>query len=163
MNYAAINFCDVINGKGVRVSLFVSGCTFHCKGCFNKEAQDFSFGKPLTDKVENLILEKLKDKKYSGLSILGGDPLCQNEEGLKQLSILCSKVHALGKDVWLWSGYKYEDILQDNTSKGFLRKVLLDNVDVFIDGTFHEDEKDLSLAFRGSKNQNIIYLNNKEI
>ena len=162
MNYAAIDLCDVINGKGVRVSLFVSGCTFHCKGCFNQEAQDFSYGKLFTDKVEKLILDQLKDPKYSGLSILGGDPLCQNEEGLKQLSILCSKVHSLGKDVWLWSGYRYQDILEDTSSLGFLRKVLLDNVDVFIDGTFHEDEKDLGLAFRGSSNQHIISLKKDE-
>lgn len=153
MNFASINFCDVINGEGVRVSVFLSGCKFHCKGCFNPECQDFSYGLPFTEEIENEILRVIADPKYAGVSFLGGDPLCQNEDGLKQLSLFCSKIHALNKDVWLWSGYKYEDIKADTSSLGFLRKVVLDNVDVFIDGTFHEDEKDLGLAFRGSANQ----------
>lgn len=160
MNYSKINTFDICNGDGIRVSLFVSGCNFHCQGCFNQEAQDFNYGHEYTDKVKKYILNKVNQKDFSGLSILGGDPLCQSEEGLKELIELCVAVHSLGKDIWLWSGYKWEDIWSSNDTDSFLRKTLIDNVDYFVDGQYIEQLKDLSSAFKGSTNQRIIDVQN---
>ena len=93
MNYQKINLFDIANGLGIRVSLFVSGCKFYCKGCFNSQAWDFNSGSPFTEKEENLIIDRLKHPDFKGLSILGGDPLWQDDEGLNQLIRLCQKVH----------------------------------------------------------------------
>lgn len=112
MNYAAIHNHDIANGEGVRTSLFVSGCTNHCPGCFNPEEQDFSFGKPYTDQTEQKILSLITDPIISGLSILGGDPLCQDIYGLGQLIALCRKTHMIGKNVWLWTGFEWEHIFR---------------------------------------------------
>ena len=154
MNYSQLIACDTANGEGVRTSLFVSGCTNHCPGCFNQEAQDFNYGELYTQDTENILLDCIKQPYISGLSILGGDPLCQDDMGLITLNFLAHKVHSLGKTVWLWTGFKWEDFnFTDNFS---LQSLLLSACDVVVDGPFIEAEKDLSLAFRGSRNQRII-------
>ena len=154
MNYSQLIACDTANGEGVRTSLFVSGCTNHCPGCFNQEAQDFNYGKLYTQDTENILLDCVKQPYISGLSILGGDPLCQDDMGLITLNFLAHKVHSLGKTVWLWTGFKWEDF--NFTNNFSLQSLLLSACDVVVDGPFVEAEKDLSLAFRGSRNQRII-------
>ena len=154
MNYGRIIKYDVANGEGVRTSLFVSGCTNHCPGCFNQEAQDFNYGKLYTQDTENILLDCIKQPYISGLSILGGDPLCQDDMGLITLNFLAHKVRSLGKTVWLWTGFKWEDF--NFTNNFSLQSLLLSACDVVVDGPFIEAEKDLSLAFRGSRNQRII-------
>lgn len=154
MNYSQLITCDTANGEGVRTSLFVSGCTNHCPGCFNQEAQDFNYGKLYTQDTENILLDCIKQPYISGLSILGGDPLCQDDMGLITLNFLAHKVHSLGKTVWLWTGFKWEDF--NFTNNFSLQSLLLSACDVVVDGPFVEVEKDLSLAFRGSRNQRII-------
>ena len=154
MNYSQLIACDTANGEGVRTSLFVSGCTNHCPGCFNQEAQDFNYGKLYTQDTENILLDCIKQPYISGLSILGGDPLCQDDAGLITLNSLAHKVHSLGKTVWLWTGFKWEDF--NFTNNFSLQSLLLSACDVVVDGPFIEAEKDLTLAFRGSRNQRII-------
>ena len=154
MNYSQLITCDTANGEGVRTSLFVSGCTNHCPGCFNQEAQDFNYGKLYTQDTENILLDCVKQPYISGLSILGGDPLCQDDMGLITLNFLTHKVHSLGKTVWLWTGFKWEDF--NFTNNFSLQSLLLSACDVVVDGPFIEAEKDLTLAFRGSRNQRII-------
>ena len=154
MNYSQLIACDTANGEGVRTSLFVSGCTNHCPGCFNQEAQDFNYGKLYTQDTENILLESINHSYISGLSILGGDPLCQDDMGLITLNFLARKVHSLGKTVWLWTGFKWEDF--NFTNNFSLQSLLLSACDVVVDGPFIEAEKDLTLAFRGSRNQRII-------
>ena len=154
MNYSQLITCDTANGEGVRTSLFVSGCTNHCPGCFNQEAQDFNYGKLYTQDTENILLDCINQPYISGLSILGGDPLCQDDMGLITLNFLAHKVHSLGKTVWLWTGFKWENF--NFTNNFSLQSLLLSACDVVVDGPFIEAEKDLSLAFRGSRNQRII-------
>ena len=154
MNYSQLIACDTANGEGVRTSLFVSGCTNHCPGCFNQEAQDFNYGKLYTQDTENILLDCIKQPYISGLSILGGDPLCQDDMGLITLNFLAHKVHSLGKTVWLWTGFKWENF--NFTNNFSLQSLLLSACDVVVDGPFIEAVKDLTLAFRGSRNQRII-------
>ena len=154
MNYSQLIACDTANGEGVRTSLFVSGCTNHCPGCFNQEAQDFNYGELYTQDTEDILLDCIKQPYISGLSILGGDPLCQDDMGLITLNFLAHKVHSLGKTVWLWTGFKWEDF--NFTNNFSLQSLLLSACDVVVDGPFVEAEKDLTLAFRGSRNQRII-------
>lgn len=153
MNYGNIKFYDIANGEGIRTSLFVSGCTNHCQGCFNEEAQDFNYGQPYTSETERIILEQISKPYIAGLSILGGDPLCQNNDGLTHLIKLTNAVHNLGKTVWLWTGFVWEDFNRIETS---LDKTLLHNCDVVVDGPFIEAQKDLNLKYRGSSNQRVI-------
>ena len=154
MNYSQLIACDTANGEGIRTSLFESGCTNHCTGCFNQEAQDFNYGELYTQDTENILLDCIKQPYISGLSILGGDPLCQDDMGLITLNFLAHKVHSLGKTVWLWTGFKWEDF--NFTNNFSLQSLLLSACDVVVDGPFIEAEKDLTLAFRGSRNQRII-------
>lgn len=147
MNYAGIKKTDIANGLGVRVSLFVSGCRNHCPGCFNSETWDFEYGQPFTKKTEKEIIKALRPSWIQGLSILGGDPMePENQKALlpflKRVRLLCP-----GKDVWLYTGYRLEDIRD---------REILNWVDVLVDGPFIEAEKDISLAFRGSRNQRIL-------
>lgn len=147
MNYGKINYTDIANGPGVRVSLFVSGCRNKCKGCFNRESWDFNFGKKFTiSTLTNLLLAL--DKPYiSGLTILGGDPL--EPENLPTVTSICRTIKTINdsKNIWIYTGYLYED---------FQNLELFDYVDVVVDGKFIESEKDISLQFRGSKNQKIV-------
>lgn len=156
MKYAKINLFDIANGEGIRVSLFVTGCKFHCKGCFNQEAQDFTYGKEFTSESAELILNRLKDERFDGLTLIGGDPLWQTTNDIKTLINLCKEVHKLNKNIWIWSGFTWEDVFNNNEDEYKTRQELISNCDVFIDGLFEEDKKDLSLAWRGSSNQRII-------
>lgn len=153
MNYQKINLFDIANGEGIRVSLFVSGCKFHCKGCFNPQAWDLNSGNHFSYKEEEMIFDRLKHPDFKGLSILGGDPLWQDDEGLEQLIDICSDVHAIGKDVWIWTGFTWEEIVEN---KNPLLFELVKNCDYLIDGRFEEKQKDLATPWRGSNNQRII-------
>lgn len=160
MNYGNIKFHDIANGEGIRTSLFVSGCTNHCPGCFNQEAQDYNYGQPYTPETEQTILEQVSKPYIAGLSILGGDPMCQNNIGLTCLIELVNAVHDLGKTVWLWTGMTYDLIFPPPritlTRIHYLRQCLFIACDVVVDGPFIEAQKDLTLAFRGSSNQRVI-------
>ena len=161
MNYSNIIPCDIANGEGARISLFVSGCRFHCHGCFNQDAQDFDYGKPYTDATEEYILALASAPYISGVSILGGDPLWQDNEGIQKLKQLVDRVHSVGKTVWLWTGFKWEDIHWDSGHGGeYTLQGLVDSCDVVVDGPFIEEQKDLSLAWRGSANQRVIDVSN---
>ena len=153
MNYAEIKKVDIANGPGVRVSLFVSGCRNHCKGCFNPETWDFDYGRPFTRATEDEIIEALRPSWIQGLSILGGEPT--EEKNAAVLIPFLKRVRAVlpDKDIWLYSGYTYE-VLRD--------KEILTLADVLVDGPFLLEQKDAGLAFRGSRNQRIIDLREKE-
>ena len=161
MRYCNIIEEDAGNGIGFRTTLFVSGCNFHCKNCFNQKAQDFNYGKEYTEQTESYILEQLNKPYIKGLSLLGGDPLWQDVDGLKQLRQLVQKVHNLGKTVWIWSGFVYENLLDGSglSEEANERILLVRECDVFVDGLFEDDKKDLSLAWRGSRNQRVIDMN----
>ena len=149
MNYAGIKKVDIANGPGVRVSLFVSGCRNHCPGCFNPETWDFDYGEPFTDETEEELIKTLRPSWIQGLSILGGDPMePENQSALLPL-LRRVREELPGKDVWLYTGYRLESVSSSP---------LLDLADVVVDGPFIETEKDISLAFRGSRNQRIIDL-----
>lgn len=158
MKYSYIITHDFANGVGVRLSLFISGCNFKCKGCFNKEQQSFECGEKYTENTEKYILQEISKDEYSGLSLLGGDPLWQDEYGLSKLVELCKKIHEMNKDIWIWSGFTWEEIFTacETTDVEKSMKKLIESTDVFVDGRFIEEQKDLSLPFRGSKNQRII-------
>lgn len=154
MNYCGLNKNDIANGEGVRVSLFVSGCRNHCKGCHNPEAWYFSYGQPFTRKTENEIMKALRPSWIQGLSVLGGEP-CEEENEEVLIPFLKRVRDAFPeKDIWLFSGYTYE-MLQNEE--------ILRYVDVLVDGAFLLEEKDISLAFRGSQNQRILRLQNGKV
>lgn len=148
MRYAQIREYDVANGTGIRVSFFVTGCTHNCFNCFNKEYQDFSFGDEWTEDTTKEIIGYLDKDHVKGLSILGGEPF-QSPVDLKNILVDIKK--EIDKDIWIWSGYTFEEILEDED-----RKALLEEIDVLIDGRFVQRLKDLTLKFRGSSNQRII-------
>ena len=158
MNYGNIKKFDIANGKGVRLSLFVSGCKFHCKDCFNEEAWDFNYGNNYNALTEKEILNHITLPYIAGLSILGGDPLWQSYTDIMELINLCKEVHKLNKDIWIWSGFTWDEIFiqGETTLDNIARQNLISNCDVFIDGLFEADKKDLSLAWRGSSNQRVI-------
>lgn len=167
MNYAKIRNYDIANGEGVRTSLFVSGCTNHCPGCFNPEEQNFDFGTPYTDKTISEIKEMLKDPVIAGLSLLGGDPLCQDYSGIYRLIELCYFTRSIGKTVWLWTGFVWEDILaryssdEEHCDKQNIAQVaLLTFCDVVVDGPFKQELANMALKWRGSSNQRIIDVRN---
>lgn len=155
MRYGKINLFDVANGEGIRVSLFVSGCNLHCKGCFNQEAQDFNYGSLYTKETQDMILKRIADPRISGLSILGGDPMCQSSEDLVALTELVDKVNALGKDVWLWTGFTWGELWENPVTPSYTR-FLLQKCKYIIEGRFELDKRDITLAWRGSTNQRII-------
>ncbi len=157
MNYADIKTADVANGKGVRVSLFVSGCHHHCKGCFNEEAWNFNYGKEFTEKEIDKIINELDHSYIAGLSILGGEPLEYiNQKGLLPL-LRKVKQEFPNKDIWCYTGYTFDkDILGNMLENCDETKELIKYIDVLVDGKFEEERKDLNLKFRGSSNQRII-------
>ena len=149
MNYSGLKKTDIANGPGVRVSLFVSGCRNHCSGCFNPETWDFNYGDPYTEKTEEEIIRALSPPWIQGFSLLGGEPMePENESVLRQL-LSRIRVELPEKDIWLYTGYRVEQVIGSP---------LLKLVDVMVDGPFEEEEKDISLSFRGSRNQRILRL-----
>lgn len=157
MNYADIKKCDVANGPGVRVSLFVSGCTHHCKGCFNPETWSFSYGQPFTKESVETILEALAPDYIKGFTLLGGEPFePQNqEEEVKLLRRIRQSFPE--KSIWCFTGYRFDqDILGVMKQRDPYAMELLSYIDVLVDGEFVEEQKDLSLRFRGSGNQRQI-------
>lgn len=157
MNYADIKQYDVANGPGVRVSLFVSGCTHHCKECFNPETWDFNYGKLFTDGTINEIIEYMALDYIQGLTLLGGDPMERsNQKGLLPLLRKVREVYP-GKSIWCFTGYDYEkDILKKMVPEWKETKEFLSYIDVLVDGEFILEEKDLNLVFKGSANQRTI-------
>lgn len=158
MRYASIRNNDIANGEGVRVSLFVSGCDFHCPGCFNPEAQSFEYGEKFDSEVAERIMKMVSEPTISGLSILGGDPLCQDVAGLITLSMLCNRVRYRGKTVWLWTGFTWEDVfaLPCRDTQHQYQKFLVADCNVVVDGPFKQELADRKLVWRGSANQRVI-------
>lgn len=157
MNYAAIKNCDIANGPGVRVSLFVSGCTHRCKGCFNEVAWDFHYGEPFTQETIDMILKMLSPLHVKGLTILGGEPFePENQPAVLQL-LRQVKSKYPEKSIWAFSGYLMDrDILSGRLGPWEITKEYLSYLDVLVDGPFVLEKKDLSLRFRGSSNQRLI-------
>lgn len=154
MRYAQIRKMDIANGPGIRVSIFVQGCHFHCKGCFNSETWDFSGGKEFTDNVLELLLNLCNSDHISGLSILGGEPL--NPANISEVKRICTEFNKRfpNKDIWLWTGYEFDQIKNDE---------IYSLVDVLVCGPFIEAQKDLSLKYCGSRNQQVIKTNRRKI
>lgn len=176
MNYATIKKTDVANGPGIRVSLFVSGCTHGCKGCFNREAWDFKYGQVYTEKTQEEILKALAPAYIRGLSVLGGEPMEPANRGTVLELLREVRRCYPEKDIWCYTGYDYEkDLLrwvkteqtdippgggqtESTESRAPVVAELLELIDVLVDGEFVEERKDLRLAFRGSGNQRLIHV-----
>ena len=157
MNYAAIKNCDIANGPGVRVSLFVSGCTHRCKGCFNEVAWDFHYGQPFTQQTIDELLTMLAPPHVKGITILGGEPFePENQPAVLELLRQIKKEYP-DKSIWVFSGYLFDrDILPGRLGTPEITREYLSYVDVLVDGPFVLEKKDLTLRFRGSSNQRII-------
>lgn len=157
MNYADIKNYDIANGPGVRVSIFVSGCTHHCKGCFNEEAWDFNYGKKFDEEKEEEVLKALEPSYIKGLSLLGGEPFeLANQKGLLPV-IKKAKEKYPNKKIWCYSGYLFDRDIVGNMSKKYNEtKEMLKYVDFLVDGEFQEENKKPNLQFKGSTNQRII-------
>ncbi len=157
MNYGLIYNCDTANGPGLRVSLFVSGCTHHCPGCFNAQTWDFNFGQPYTEQIQTDILDMLDNSYIQGLTILGGEPMePQNQPAVYGL-VKAVRERLPEKDVWIYSGYTFEE-LQNPEARCYTANThdILSLIDVLVDGRFVMAEKDVTLTFRGSRNQRIL-------
>ncbi len=157
MNYATIKNCDIANGPGVRISLFVSGCRHHCKGCFNEVAWDFDYGTPFTQETVDSILKMLEPGHVKGITLLGGEPF--EPENQPALLDLLRQVRAKfpEKSVWCFSGYLFDrDILPGKLGDPAITREMLSLIDVLVDGPFVQEKKDLTLRFRGSSNQRLI-------
>ena len=157
MKYATIKKMDIANGPGVRVSIFVSGCRHHCKGCFNEEAWDFNYGTEFTEDTINEILEALKPNYITGLSLLGGEPFeKENQAALVELTNRVREVYP-EKTIWAYSGFLFDKQIRDKMCTMWEETPkLLKNVDILVDGKFEEENKDPKLFFRGYSNQRII-------
>lgn len=147
-DYKAFNFVD---GEGVRNSLYLSGCLFACEGCFNKAVQNFHYGTPFTQELEDRIIDDLSHAYVQGLTLLGGEPFLNTPVALKVVDRL-RQVYGHTKDIWSWSGYTFEELLQETEDK----LELLAKIDILVDGRFELSQKNLNLQFRGSSNQRII-------
>ena len=157
MHYAEIKTCDVANGPGVRVTLFVSGCTHRCQNCFNEETWDFHYGKPFTAETGNDLINALRPAYVKGLTLLGGEPLeYSNQQGLLPFVRRVRK-ELPEKDIWCYTGYTFEtDVLGRMCAEHQETKELLSYLDVLVDGEFVQELKEMGLRFRGSSNQRII-------
>ena len=157
MNYGTIKNCDIANGEGVRVSLFVSGCTHHCHNCFNPETWSFSYGSPFDEQAQSKLLTLLSPDYIDGLSLLGGEPF--EPDNQRALVPFLKKVRAQypGKTIWCYTGYTLEsDLLSGSRARCECTDEMLSLIDVLVDGEFIEAQKNISLAFRGSENQRLI-------
>ena len=159
MNYATIKWTDIANGEGVRISLFVSGCTHHCKNCFNKIAWDFNYGEPFDEEIQNTLLQRLGDGFIAGLSLLGGEPLePQNHAALLPFVREVKKRYP-NKPIWCYTGYVFNPEtgeLEEKEKNTEQTKELISLLDVLVDGAFIEELKNIRLKFRGSENQRVL-------
>ena len=160
MNYSGIIGSDIANGEGVRVSLFVSGCTHHCKGCFNPDTWDFAAGKPFTEKTQDFIIAELDHPWIAGLTLLGGEPM--EPANQRALAPFLRRVRARfgsSKNIWCYTGCVLErDLRQESRWRTEVTDELLSMIDVLVDGPFVESLKDITLRFRGSSNQRILVM-----
>jgi anaerobic ribonucleoside-triphosphate reductase activating protein len=147
-DYKPLNFVD---GEGIRNSLYVSGCLFACEGCFNQAVQSFKYGKPFTEELLHQIIEDSRPTHIKGLTLLGGEPFLNTQVCLTVVHKFREEFGQT-KDIWSWSGYTFEELLQDSADK----LELLHNIDILVDGRFKLEEKDWRLQFRGSRNQRIV-------
>ncbi len=157
MYYGEIKKWDIADGPGVRVSLFVSGCRHHCKGCFNEDTWDFAYGKPYTEETEQEILEALNSSYIQGLTLLGGEPF--EPENQRELVELLRRVRKEipQKDIWCYTGFVFErDLVPGGRAFTEVTEEILSMIDVLVDGPFVLDEKDITLKFRGSRNQRLL-------
>ncbi len=157
MYYGEIKKCDIANGEGVRVSLFVSGCTHHCPGCFNQDTWDFRYGREYTEETQEEILAAMAPGYIDGLSLLGGEPF--EPENQKELVKLLRQVKDKypEKNIWCYSGYLFDkELLGDSRARCEVTDEMLSMIDVLVDGRFIEAKKDIRLVFRGSSNQRVI-------
>ena len=156
MNYGEIKKNDIANGIGVRVSLFVSGCTHRCKNCFNQQTWDFNYGKPFTEETEEEIINALLPEWVDGLTVLGGEPFEPSNQ--RALLPFIKKVRKVlpKKTIWFYSGYTYEELTGESRARCEVTDEILSYTDVLVDGEFVEEKKNISLQFRGSENQRII-------
>lgn len=157
MHYADIKKVDIANGEGVRVSVFVSGCRHHCKGCFNQIAWDFKYGKEFNDQTIDEIIKDMDHDYIEGLSLLGGEPLePENQEGLAKLVERVKEKYP-NKNIWCYTGFDFEkDVMGKMCKESQMAQKLVSNLDVIVDGKFDETQMDKTLRFRGSRNQRII-------
>ena len=153
MNYSALRKADIANGPGFRITLWVTGCMRKCPGCFNEEAQDPKFGQKFDEETKKKIFKELAEPTCDGLSLMGGEPLSKCGDNRKQIIQLCKEVKEkfLNKDIWMWSGYTFEEIASDPYMKDILKYI-----DVLVDGPFLEGKKDFACPWRGSSNQRVI-------
>lgn len=153
MNYCSIRKADIANGKGFRVSLFVSGCGRKCPGCFNAATQDPDYGRPFDDSAKEKVFAELGNEWCRGLSLLGGEPMSVLSDNRKRVIEFAAEVKARypDKDIWMWTGYTAEELLADKAASEVFKYV-----DVLVDGPFLEEKKDQSIPFRGSSNQRVI-------
>lgn len=159
MHYGNIKECDIADGPGVRVSLFVSGCRHHCKGCFNPETWDFGYGEPFTEETQETILRLLAPGYIQGFTLLGGEPF--EPENQRELVGILKRIKEEypQKDIWCYSGYLYDvDLAEGGSVHTEVTDEMLSYIDVLVDGEFVEELKDVTLVFRGSSNQRIIEL-----
>lgn len=160
MNYSEIKYYDIANGLGVRTSLFVSGCRNHCKGCFQPETWDFSNGKIFTKEVEDEILQSLDHEYVKGITLLGGDPFEPENQKVLLPFLKRMKENYPNKDLWAYTGYVLESDLIEDTGKSHTEDTIpmLQLLDVLVDGPFVEEKKDITLKFKGSRNQRVILM-----
>lgn len=157
MKYGTIKKCDIANGPGVRVSLFVSGCRHHCKGCFQPETWDFNYGNEFTQETEKEILDALKPYYIKGLTVLGGEPFEPENQRVLVKFLKDIRSRFPNKTIWCYTGYTLEDLLaQHGKARCEVTDEMCGYIDVLVDGEFVLDKKDISLKFRGSSNQRLI-------
>lgn len=158
MHYGNIKLNDIANGEGIRVSLFVSGCTNHCKECFNPETWNFEYGKPFTEETEQFILDNLKSDFVNGLTLLGGEPFEPKNQAVLLPFVKKVRETYPNKNIWAYSGFRFEDELLKPGAYPHCEHTLelLKNIDILVDGRFDRDLKKITLNFRGSSNQRII-------
>lgn len=159
MNYAQIFDCDIANGPGMRVSLFVSGCTHHCEGCFNAQTWDFAYGKKYTSEITQALIQMMDRPYIKGITILGGEPMePENQKDVLALLKAIRNAFRDSKNIWIYSGYVFEQLTGKRPCRAstLTAKEILSLADVLVDGEFVMAQKDVSLAFRGSRNQRIL-------
>ena len=158
MNYGNIKYYDIADGVGVRTTLFVSGCTHHCRDCFQPETWDFNFGEEFTEKEEDAIIASLKEGFVEGLTLLGGEPFEPENQRVLLPFLKRVREEAPGKSIWSYSGYTWEELSDPENRRCHTEDTLpmLKLLDVLVDGEFHTEEKNLGLRFRGSANQRVL-------